>query len=186
MKQLEIIFPPGKSLGNVPWSEAELEENARRLFRRLGLESLTKRVRVRWNNRLQTTAGLAYPGSAVVWLNPRLLQFGREEVWRTLLHELAHLVAHARAGRRKISPHGPEWRQACADLGLPGEQRCHDLPLPRRVVERRHTYQCPHCESEIKRVRPIRRTVACYDCCKRYSGGRFDSRFRLDKVRREE
>ena len=30
-----------------------------------------------------------------------------------------------------IAPHGAEWRQACRDLGIPNESRCHDLPLKR-------------------------------------------------------
>lgn len=184
MKQLEIIFPPGNVVSVAPLSETELQEEARRLLQKVGAGALSKRVRVRWNPRLQTTAGMAYPATALVWLNPRLIQFGREEVWRTLLHEVAHVVAHERAGRRKIAPHGPEWRQACLDLGLRDEQRCHALPLPRRVVERRHVYRCPRCGSDVARVRPIRNAVACYDCCKRYSGGRFDSRFRLGKVKK--
>ena len=38
-----------------------------------------------------------------------------DEVDRTLRHELAHLLAQWRVGRRRIAPHGKEWRQACRD-----------------------------------------------------------------------
>jgi predicted SprT family Zn-dependent metalloprotease len=41
-----------------------------------------------------------------------------DEIDRTLRHELAHLLAQFRVGRRRIAPHGPEWRIACRDLGI--------------------------------------------------------------------
>ncbi|RZI84067.1 MAG: M48 family peptidase, partial [Rubrivivax sp.] len=140
------------------------------------------RVQVRWNPKMRSTAGVAYPGRALVLLNPRLREFGEEEVDRTLRHELAHLLAHHRAGRRRISPHGPEWQKACRDLGLTDEKRCHDLPLPRRKMARQHIYRCPGCTVVVRRVRPITRKSACLACCRAHSGGRYDERFRLVKV----
>src|SRR6478609_3460924 len=109
-----------------------LQTRARGLLLRLGRHALADTIAVRWNPRMRSTAGLAYPGRSLITLNPRLRAFGEAEVDRTLLHELAHLLAHDRAGRRRIAPHGPEWRRACRDLGLDSEPRCHDLPLPRR------------------------------------------------------
>ena len=94
-------------------------------------------------------------------------------------HELAHLVAYERSGRRRIEPHGKEWMAACADLGIPNEQPFHNLPFKRRRMKRNHTYICPNCFTAIHRVRPIRRTVACYDCCRKFSGGAYHDRFRL-------
>jgi len=152
-------------------------------LRNLGYPDLASQVRVRWSSRMQSTAGLAYPAKALIKLNPRLQPFGFEEVEQTLKHELAHLLAHHRAGRRRISPHGPEWRKACADLGLTKEKRCHDLPLPRRQIARRHVYQCPACGVAVHRVRPIRRPSACLPCCRKHSGGRYDERFRFKKLK---
>ncbi|MHA3775095.1 SprT family zinc-dependent metalloprotease [Verrucomicrobiota bacterium sgz303538] len=131
---------------------------------------------------MRSTAGLAYPGKALVVMNPRLREFGDAEIDRTLRHELAHLLAHHRAGRRRIAPHGPEWRRACRDLGLADEKRCHDLPLPRRSMTRQHAYQCPSCALIVRRVRPIKRKSACLTCCRAHSGGRYDDRFRLVKI----
>ena len=113
---------------------------------------------------MRSTAGTAFVAKALITLNPRLREFGDEEVDRTLRHELAHLLAHHRAGRRRIAPHGPEWQQACRDLGLRDEKRCHTLPLPRRELAARHFYRCPACAQEVKRVRPFRRKTACLDC----------------------
>jgi predicted SprT family Zn-dependent metalloprotease len=131
---------------------------------------------------MRSTAGTAWAGKSLIVLNPRLRGFGDQEVERTLRHELAHLLAHARAGRRRISPHGLEWQKACADLGLPGEQRCHSLPLPRREMERRHAYRCPGCNVTLTRVRPLRRKTACLACCRAHNGGRYDERYRFAKV----
>ena len=157
----------------------QMENEARAWSLRLELPRLAERVTLHWHARLRTTAGQARLDCAVILLNPRLLAFP-EELTRTFLHELAHLVAHARNPRRLIDPHGPEWRQACRDLGLNGEKRCHTLPLaaPRRV-ERRHHYHCPHCRREVARVRPFRRAEACLACCRTESGGHYDRRFRF-------
>ena len=138
-------------------------------------------VRARWNPRLRSTAGRAFARENVVELNPRLVAHPGE-VERTLRHELAHLLVAWRAGRwrRRPDPHGPEWRRACADLGIADESRCHRLELaPRRQVARRHVYRCTGCGVEWRRVRPIsrRRPLACRACCRAHAGGRFDRRF---------
>ena len=161
----------------------DLEGMARGLLRGIGCDKLAKAVQVRWHARLRTTAGQAYYAKALVRMNPKLMQFGMEEVDKTLRHELAHLVARERAGRRRIDPHGAEWRQACQDLGLRDEKRCHDLPLPRTRQRIRHRYRCPKCMRDYERVRPFRRAVACLVCCRAHGRGVYDERYRLVKVK---
>ena len=161
---------------------SDLEETARLLLRALGCDDLAARVRVRWNPRMRSTAGTAYAGKSLITLNPRLRAFGDAEIDRTLRHELAHLLAHHRAGRRRIAPHGREWQQACRDLGLADETRCHDLPLPRRRMSARHFYRCPHCATVLPRVRPLRGKSACLACCRQHNRGSYTERFRLVKV----
>jgi len=146
---------------------------------RLGMPELARAVRVVWNPRMRTTAGRAWWPDRRIELNSKLNDHSSEEIWRTLKHELAHLVAYERAGRRRIDPHGREWRAACTDLGIPGEQTFHTLPLKGRRMKRNYAYTCPSCQSTFQRVRRIRRMVACYDCCRKFTGGQFDSRFRL-------
>jgi predicted SprT family Zn-dependent metalloprotease len=159
---------------------ARLQAEGRARAQGLGLPALAARLQMRWHRRLRTTAGMARVREALVLLNPRLLAFP-EELRRTFLHELAHLVVHERFPKRRTSPHGAEWRQACRDLGLPGEPRCHDLPLaPRRTVRRNHVYHCPHCRTEVARVRPFRHREACLHCCRRHAAGRYDGRFRFE------
>jgi predicted SprT family Zn-dependent metalloprotease len=135
---------------------------------------------------MRTTAGRAHYEAMRIELNPGLINLpgidGHAEVDRTLRHELAHLVAYLRAGGRRIDPHGAEWRRACSDLGIPGESRCHSLPFAARQIERKYLYLCPACGVEVPRVRKFRRPVACYSCCRKHSGGRYDDRFRLKAV----
>ncbi len=103
----------------------------------------------------------------------------RDEIDRTLRHELAHLLAQWRVGRRRIAPHGEEWRQACRDLRIADEARCHNLPFASKSFAPRFVYRCPNCRQEFPRVRKIRRAIACLACCRKHNGGDFDPRFRL-------
>ncbi len=142
-------------------------------------ECYSGEVNIVWNKRMRSTAGRAFIQQARVELNPMLLCLGEDSlrhVKQTLLHELAHLLAHYRYGN-DIRAHGAEWRQACADMGIAGESATHSLPLPSRKQRKRWRYMCPSCLEVIDRVRRMRGPSACYSCCKRCNGGRFDSRY---------
>lgn len=167
-----------------PGRDPVLETCARKLLLQHGASALAARVLVEWSARLRTAAGRAEYRVPRVLLNRRLCAHGETEIDRTLRHELAHLLAQFRAGRRRIAPHGAEWRRACADLGIVGEARCHNLPFPSRRQERRYLYACPHCERDFPRTRPLRRTSACLACCRAFNRGRYDRRFELLLVSR--
>ena len=160
------------------YKTSDLEEEARQLLCSLGAKRIATELRVEWNSRLQTAAGRADYRQKLISLNPRLVEHS-EEVDRTLRHELAHILAQFRAGRRRISPHGPEWQQACRDLGIADEKRCHTLPFPAKRYAPRFIYRCPSCRRDFPRVRKLKRTVACLACCRAHNGGEFHVRFRL-------
>jgi len=206
-KQLEFIFRETDSLISrlhrppLPQREGtskrfrrrrdvDLESKARDLLRELGAAKLAREIRVEWNPRLKTAAGRADFHEKLISLNPLLrdvragLAFNREEIDRTLRHELAHLLAQFRVGRRRIAPHGPEWREACRDLGIADEARCHNLPFATKTYAARFVYRCPNCQQEFPRVRRSRRAIACLACCRKHNGGDFDPRFRLRLVDR--
>jgi SprT protein len=145
----------------------------------LNLPKLQEKITVVWNKRMRTTVGRAFWPACRIEMNPRLKEFPEDETQRTLKHELAHLIAYARSGRRKIAPHGLEWQTACAQLGIPGESVRHTLPLKPRRMQRKYSYTCPSCMAVISRVRPIKRPSACHTCCRKHNGGRFHQRFRL-------
>lgn len=147
----------------------------------LELPELARKICVSWNPRMRTTAGRAIWPARLIEINPKIREISEDEVWRTLKHEFAHLVAYERCGRRRIEPHGIEWQDACADLGIPGESTYHSLPLKGRRIRRKYEYVCPTCLSTIKRVRPFKRAVACYACCRKFNSGKYHDRFRLIK-----
>ena len=93
-----------------------------------------------------------WPGSPVLLstrltLSRPLVRVNDERrVRETVLHEVAHALAGARA------QHGPAWRAACARLGIPSEQRCFssdDATLPPGAFEGR----CPTCARKYVRYR---------------------------------
>jgi SprT protein len=144
-------------------------------------ESYASTVNIVWNKRMRSTAGRAFLNLAKVELNPKLLHLGDDplvHVRQTLLHELAHLLAHHRSGR-KICAHGAEWKQACVDLGIPGESATHSLPLPSRKQRKKWSYACPVCLEVIDRVKRMRGDSACYSCCKKHNRGRFHRRYKF-------
>jgi SprT protein len=155
-----------------------LESEARELLRAHGGNRIAREVRIEWSSRLKTAAGRADYHQQLISLNPRLFEHPAE-IDRTLRHELAHILAQFRAGRRRILPHGIEWRQACRDLDIGDEKRCHNLPLVARTYAARFVYRCPNCRQEFSRVRRVRRAVACLACCRKHNGGEFDPRFKL-------
>lgn len=209
LRQLEFIFrdadPLTRRLQRSPWDrdrverrkgwgegvsngfasarDLDLEFKSRVLLRQLGAVKLAREVRVEWNPRLKTAAGRADSREKLISLNPRLSNHGNEEIDRTFRHELAHLLAQFRVGRRRIAPHGSEWRKACRDLDIADEARCHNLPFASKSFAARFVYVCPNCNEECPRVRRIRRAIACLACCRKHNGGEFDPRFRLKLIR---
>jgi SprT protein len=179
-RQLEFCFetPVVRPLP----SAVALQERAVSLLLSLGAENLAARLRVGWNDRMRTTVGRADFQRCHIWLNPALQKFGPAEIDRTLRHELAHLLAYFRS-RRWILPHGPQWRRACCDLGIPCERAGHTLPLIGRSLRRRFVYLCGQCHRHFPRVHRIRRATACLDCCRKFARGNYDERFRLRLVK---
>ena len=170
------------SEGGCRGRDAALEQVARELLRANNAARIASEIRVEWNPRLKSCAGRADYREKLISLNPQLDEHPHE-IDRTLRHELAHLLAQFRGGRRRIPPHGAEWRAACVDLGIDDEKRCHNLPFPFIERARRFLYQCPNCKRDFPRVRKIRRAIACLGCCRTHNGGEFDARFRLQLVR---
>ena len=162
--------------------DVDLERKARELLRISGAGRIATEIRVEWNPRLKTCAGRADYRSRLISLNPLLIHHPAE-IDRTFRHELAHILAQFRAGHRRMLPHGIEWQQACRDLGVADEKRCHNLPFPASERARPYLYKCQNCKRDFPRVRRIKRAVACLACCRAHNGGEFDARFRLRLVK---
>lgn len=186
LSQLSLFFGVGvkKVLPTQKFSlhknhDPKLEALARERLRLLAPE-LSTLIVVGWNSRMRTTAGVAIAAKWEIWLNPAIREISEHEVERTLLHELAHLLAQFRHGRRRLQPHGEEWRDACRDLGIAGESRTHQMPLKVRRMKKQYRLHCPVCGQSHDRVRAPKRRVACLSCCSKYHGGKYHERFRLE------
>lgn len=95
-----------------------------------GLLDRLAHTEVRWNPRLRTSAGRCLPKRLQIELNPALLARAPERIDEVLAHEAAHLATSLVYGFG-VRPHGREWREFMAQLGLPARVT-HDLPVHRR------------------------------------------------------
>lgn len=77
-----------------------------------------------------------------------------ENLRATVPHEVAHYVVHQLYGRRRVKPHGSEWRAVMALFGADDEVTFKlDLSgIPRRR-QRTHPYRCACREHEVSTTR---------------------------------
>jgi SprT protein len=146
------------------------------------------RIKVYWNPRLRTTFGMAYYRELTIHLHPNLYHISTATMWRCLRHELAHLLAWRNRKTRDLSSdHGWEWKQACAQLEIPGEPACGTIETQFQHLfkavqpHRKYHYQCPRCRRLYKRVHPVnpKKPRSCKKCCERHNSGAFSAKFRL-------
>jgi predicted SprT family Zn-dependent metalloprotease len=97
---------------------------------------------------MKRQAGKFFPDRGEIRLSRHLLENHPEKVKDVLRHELGHALAHHRHGS-DIDPHGREWHDAMADLGVDEPERLHELTL----VEPDYVIACraDACDAEIKR-----------------------------------
>lgn len=120
---------------------------------------------LRYNRRMRTRAGAAFPLRHHIDLNPRLLAGEPAACREVFAHELAHLVVHADHGLG-VRPHGPEWRALMRAAGFEPRAR-HGFDV-RRSRRRRWLYLflCARCPESWfgRRAQPAR-------CCPRCGPG---------------
>lgn len=134
---------------------------------------------IRWNSRLRTSAGRFVPGSrkhpelypAAIEVASYLLQETDPEklVSDTIAHEMIHYWLWV---RRRPYGHTEEFMVKMREMGATRWN-----PVPRRRPYK-YAYRCGHCAQEFLSRKRLG-TLGCGKCCKKHSGGRFDSRFKL-------
>ena len=134
---------------------------------------------LKWNSRLQTSAGRFIPGrrnifettSAMIEVATYLqkLPDGEKHIRDTLLHEMIHYdLWH----RRRPYGHNKEFYSI---MKRTGAIRFNSVPNRRPI---KYWYECPACLVHI----PARKNLgiaACAVCCKKYTGGDFSKKFLL-------
>ena len=76
----------------------------------------------------------SYKKSLIVvnYTNPA--HFKPEEFVDTVLHELAHHIAHCIYGAQNIKPHGKEWKSICVIVGANPEATFKDTGIPKQII----------------------------------------------------
>ena len=134
---------------------------------------------LRWNSRLRSSAGRFIPGSRRFFLEaPPVIEIAKyllEEnecaalVADTLGHEMIHYWLWV---RRQPYGHTPAFWDK---MTLMGVSRYNTVPRARPY---RYIYRCSSCAHEFFARKKLG-DLACAACCKQFSGGKFDSRFKL-------
>lgn len=132
-----------------------------------------------WNSRLRSAAGRFIPGSRKFFRQapPKievasylLQEEGAEAlIHDTVAHEMIHLWLWV---RRRPYGHTGEFLTKMREMGA---TRYNPVPKLRGP---KYIYRCPSCEKDFPARRKLG-VLACLDCCKKESGGKFDRRFRL-------
>jgi predicted SprT family Zn-dependent metalloprotease len=134
---------------------------------------------LRWNARLRTSAGRFIPGSRTFWLkSPPIIEVAsylKNEaeavalIEDTIAHEMIHYWLWV---RHRPYGHTTEFLSKMKQMGV---SRYNPVPKLRPY---RYVYLCGSCKKEFFARRKLG-PLACSDCCKRNSKGRYDSRFKL-------
>lgn len=135
---------------------------------------------LRWNSRLRSSAGRFIPGhrrglfanaQPTIEVASYLLEEtnGPELIYDTIGHEMIHYWLWI---RRRPYGHTPEFT---AKMQMMGVSRYNPVP---RLRPYKYLYRCSGCKKEFKTRRKLG-PLACSDCCKVHSGGRYDKRFAL-------
>jgi predicted SprT family Zn-dependent metalloprotease len=97
-------------------------------------------------------------------------------VEEVLKHEAIHLWLFERG-----LPHGhtPQFRQKAREIGQPRTRHAIARPLPRTGW----VYTCAGCGAQIVRRKRFAAARACARCCRTFSNGKFDARFKLSARR---
>lgn len=132
-----------------------------------------------WNSRLRSSAGRFIPGSRKfidqyppkIEIASYLLeeQNSRHLIWDTLAHEMIHYWLWV---RRRPYGHTQEFLKKMKHMGV---SRYNPVPRSRPF---KYLYRCLACQKHF----PTRKRIgalACAVCCKQFSQGRYDPRFKL-------
>ena len=139
---------------------------------------------LKWNSRLRSSAGRFIPGSRKFFQTVRpiieVASYLKEEqsalalIADTMAHEMIHYWLWV---RRRPYGHTPEFLVKMKEMGV---SRYNPVPRPRPY---KYLYQCNFCQKNF----PARKrlgTLACAKCCREFTEGHYDERFKLILSRR--
>lgn len=170
----------------------QMSPNLEQVFERINrkyFDGFLEQPTLVWNSRLRSSAGRFIPGSRKYFLeNPAIIELASYLLNETAAEKLiedtiAHEMIHYWLWLRK-RPYG-HTDEFFAKMKLIGCSRYNTAPRLRPV---RYIYHCASCEKPFP-VKKILKNLACSECCRKYSNGKYDRRFQLllrRRVEREE
>jgi predicted SprT family Zn-dependent metalloprotease len=128
---------------------------ARRLMRSHGVSS---RWQFAFDGAIRRFGNCNYGRRQITLSAPLTLLNDESQVRDTILHEIAHALAPARAG------HGPAWKAIARSIGCAPE-RCYgdDVVMP----QRKYIGVCPTCAAKVSRNR--RKRLSCGKCDRKFN-----------------
>ncbi len=135
---------------------------------------LSKSIGLRTSSRFRRSLGSFSPSRSQITLARWLLDDApRPLLEEVLCHEAAHAAVHLVGGRRRVRPHGPEWRGFMIAAGLTPRVRIPEVLMPEGVraamaAGRRWEHRCPVCQA----TRMARTKVTRWRCRRCVEAGR--------------
>jgi predicted SprT family Zn-dependent metalloprotease len=158
------------------------QQNLLRFFEetnRLHFDGFLEPPILRWNSRLRSSAGRFVPGSrkyfkqlppAIEIASYLLEEENAEALIRdTMAHEMIHYWLWV---RKRPYGHTAEFLEKMKQMGV---SRYNPVPKTRPY---RYIYACGYCQREFPARKKLG-VLACANCCKNHSQGKFDARFKL-------
>ena len=125
-------------------------------------------------------AGVCKHYKKVIGLSKYLLPHMKEDkVKDTLLHEIAHALVGPKHG------HDWVWQRKAIEIGCNGarcynpKEEFHAGAIDALAEQSKWVLTCPNCGNKNPIHRKPKREKACGICCRKFSGGRYDERFKL-------
>jgi predicted SprT family Zn-dependent metalloprotease len=115
----------------------------------------------KYNRQKRTLGYCYYPGccrAGRIELSYYLVLYNDwKHVRETILHEIAHALAHKRYGE---AGHGQRWKEVCVELGIAPERCCSSASvyMPKPVTHTLYEAICPTCSKRYTRKRAMRKS----------------------------
>ena len=135
--------------------------------------------RIRWNPLLRRLTGRITYGLRLIEISTyHYRQYGLDDAFATLEHEMLHLYLHMRG---LPSGHNAHFKREAARRNI---RVFHSNNYPRNKPSRdRYVYVCPECGRMVFRQRrQDGHLLACGICCRTLAAGAWDERFALRLV----
>ena len=143
--------------------QAKVNECLAKVLVRFGVDIPKPIIRYKLRGRV---AGRAYYYQHLIDLNAVLLkENGQKFIDRTVVHEVAHLIAYKLYGSN-IRPHGREWANLMVMLGAQ-PSRCHSYDVTNALIGKSYSYSCGCRKHALTGIRHKRsREGSRYTCTK--------------------